>query len=459
MSVVPRIIHQTWKTKTIPERVQILQKSWFDYHPDWKYILWTDEDIDEFIKNEYEWFYPYWSSYPHHIQRVDAFRYFVMHKYGGVYADLDMQCLTPFDPLFQKASGVILGQEGMMHADNMMRVGNAIIISPPNHPFWNHVFDALAKNHNLSTDKITSVFVTTGPSFLHEVYRAHPQGVSVLPSNAFYPIPWSMPKETLTPVSRKQYPQSWAAHHWEGMWRSAPRVLQVPFNDAVLKFMTPRKRADGYGIIEQKLENGEFWRPVMMGKLSEWIQPGDACVVIPGYIGQVVVPVAHLAGENGMVYTFEPDARPRDLLTSTLEANGLKNVQIDERYPSSSATRMFNVSRFDVKKPHRTIWRGGKSVTTGNTSTVGVPLDSIGLTSVAFVHIEASGEEAVVLQGAKNVIATNKPMMTIEIWQDDRRQFYGSPLKMAQTLAILRQFNYEAHQLEGDLYLCIPTRA
>jgi mannosyltransferase OCH1-like enzyme len=32
--------------------------------------------------------------------RADSARYMYMYKYGGLYADLDMECLRPMDELF-----------------------------------------------------------------------------------------------------------------------------------------------------------------------------------------------------------------------------------------------------------------------------------------------------------------------------------------------------------------------
>ena len=44
-SGIPKIIHQTWKTKEVPEKWKKSQEEWQRLHPDWLYILWTDEDI------------------------------------------------------------------------------------------------------------------------------------------------------------------------------------------------------------------------------------------------------------------------------------------------------------------------------------------------------------------------------------------------------------------------------
>lgn len=39
---VPKIIHQTWKSKDVPEQWRAAQASCRDLHPDYEYRLWTD---------------------------------------------------------------------------------------------------------------------------------------------------------------------------------------------------------------------------------------------------------------------------------------------------------------------------------------------------------------------------------------------------------------------------------
>lgn len=63
-------------------------------HKDFEYKLWTDESSLAFIKEHYPWFLPTYLGYQFNIQRADAIRYFVLHKYGGVYLDLDVGGFT-----------------------------------------------------------------------------------------------------------------------------------------------------------------------------------------------------------------------------------------------------------------------------------------------------------------------------------------------------------------------------
>ena len=92
--MIPKIIHQTWKNENIP--YDTFKKEWIDswtnLNPAWEYKLWTDEDILSFIEDKFPWFVNRFNEYPKNIQRVDAFRYFVLYEYGGLYADMDFEC-------------------------------------------------------------------------------------------------------------------------------------------------------------------------------------------------------------------------------------------------------------------------------------------------------------------------------------------------------------------------------
>lgn len=98
-----KIIHQTWKDKNIPYSTFKKEwiESWTDLNPTWEYKLWTDEDMYDFIATKYSWFLPTFEAYPESIQRVDAFRYFIIYEYGGLYADLDIECFKQLDSLLK----------------------------------------------------------------------------------------------------------------------------------------------------------------------------------------------------------------------------------------------------------------------------------------------------------------------------------------------------------------------
>lgn len=90
---IPCHIHQTWKTNnlsTYPLRNSHERwKAWYP-EPECRVTLWTDASLSELIELEYPWLWPTYSSYLHPIQKADIGRLAVLHYYGGIHADLDV---------------------------------------------------------------------------------------------------------------------------------------------------------------------------------------------------------------------------------------------------------------------------------------------------------------------------------------------------------------------------------
>lgn len=89
-SGIPKIIHQTWKTSDIPEQWKTSTSEWKRLHPDWTYILWTDDMNDRYISKFYPEFIEIYRAYEYPIQRADFIRYIILYDFGGMYCDLDM---------------------------------------------------------------------------------------------------------------------------------------------------------------------------------------------------------------------------------------------------------------------------------------------------------------------------------------------------------------------------------
>lgn len=61
------------------------------------------------------------------------------------------------------------------------------------------------------------------------------------------------------------------------------------------------------------------------------IKPGDIVVDIGANIGYYTLIFARLVGPNGKVYAFEPDPNNFELLRANIEANGYKNVVLEQK--------------------------------------------------------------------------------------------------------------------------------
>ena len=87
---IPKIIIQTWKSNDIPSKYNDYIISIKKYNPDYKYLFFTDEDIENFLKKEYPNYYDTYLKLPVKIQKIDFFRYVTVYHYGGFYFDLDI---------------------------------------------------------------------------------------------------------------------------------------------------------------------------------------------------------------------------------------------------------------------------------------------------------------------------------------------------------------------------------
>lgn len=73
-SLIPAVVHQTWKNIDIPEQWQAARQSCIDLHPGFLFRLWTDEDARALIARDLPELLPTYDSYPFNIQRADAIR-------------------------------------------------------------------------------------------------------------------------------------------------------------------------------------------------------------------------------------------------------------------------------------------------------------------------------------------------------------------------------------------------
>ncbi|KAB8277411.1 hypothetical protein BDV30DRAFT_192895 [Aspergillus minisclerotigenes] len=97
---IPRRIHHIHLGASSPP------KNWLDaraeclkHHEFWEAHLWTDENADSFVRDNYPHLYDMWTSYPFNVQRVDALRYMILQKYGGAVLDFDLACKRSLEPL------------------------------------------------------------------------------------------------------------------------------------------------------------------------------------------------------------------------------------------------------------------------------------------------------------------------------------------------------------------------
>jgi mannosyltransferase OCH1-like enzyme len=217
---VPKLLHQTApadRSKWHPlwERCQ---RTWAPHFPEHTYKLWTDEDIDEFMRTRFPQFYPMFAGFRYQIHRVDAFRYFLLYELGGIYVDMDYECVKNFEHLLPKGKVSI--------AENMHwpeRFQNALMASPPRHPFWIYTLDALRTCYTNQMDPsfFRSVLNTAGPGMIELATQNAPaEYINALPKKqfSFFEKEHSAFELDRTELTRLTESDIYAAHHCTVTW-------------------------------------------------------------------------------------------------------------------------------------------------------------------------------------------------------------------------------------------------
>ena len=68
-------------------------------NPGWEQKLWDDAECAAFVAAEFPEYTAAYAALPHNVERADFFRYMVVLRLGGVYADIDVECRHPLDHL------------------------------------------------------------------------------------------------------------------------------------------------------------------------------------------------------------------------------------------------------------------------------------------------------------------------------------------------------------------------
>lgn len=173
--MIPKIIHQTFKTKKLPLELQEVVFRIKDNCPTFEHRLYDDEDMYNFIRDNYdeEMLRLYNMINPKlGMAKADFFRYLLIYKVGGFYFDIK-SCpegdLTEWANNYKFITGHWCHRH---HADTLRyKLGefqNWHIMSEPGHPIIAQVIYRMKQNiynykHRPRMDIKTDVLGVTGP--------------------------------------------------------------------------------------------------------------------------------------------------------------------------------------------------------------------------------------------------------------------------------------------------------
>lgn len=161
---IPRIIHQSWRSKHLEQFQKEWQKTWLQNHPGWTYMFWTDKDNRKLVAEHFPWFLDVYDQFPRNIQRADCARYFYMLHFGGCYFDLDFESMKGLSPLLQNVHVALAYMTSDITSE--IAIPNAFLASAPGHQFWIYVIKQVLVASASDAINRGDAHRTTGPIML-----------------------------------------------------------------------------------------------------------------------------------------------------------------------------------------------------------------------------------------------------------------------------------------------------
>ena len=239
MRNIPKIIHQVWdspENRDIPLFLQVLMNTWKVYNPDWKYHLWNRKEMDRLVKEEFPYFCDTYYNFPYDIQRWDAIRYMILYKYGGLYVDLDIECLKPIDPILKNIN-LGIGEEASeksLYPYLKHMLGNSFLVSVEGAEGWNFILSRimnLKSAPELIENKESLTLTTTGSLMLSKIFDelnhkfdASPISYElVAPVNKYDVIRYIYKRERVQFEERIQ--SAYCVHYYLGTWSEKVAII------------------------------------------------------------------------------------------------------------------------------------------------------------------------------------------------------------------------------------------
>lgn len=220
--MIPLVLHQTWKSAELPADLAAYQQSFGAQNPGLDLRFYDDAAMDGFVAERFPEHRALYDSFRFPVQKADFFRVLVVLAEGGIYADMDMECLAPLAPvlatdkaLFGIEARVMPMRQRELGYEQPYQIANCIFAAPAGHPFLaGFVADMAARIAAAPVEDRGRIEDATGPRALTRYfYRVKPRDVAVL-----HQVSWVPPDLYAD--------RAWLAsrilcrHHFRGSWKS-----------------------------------------------------------------------------------------------------------------------------------------------------------------------------------------------------------------------------------------------
>ena len=177
---IPLNIHQifyTIKSTEIPQEWKHAMWSWSRLNPGFKYNLWNSSSVESLIVSKYPHLWDTYRQYGHWVQRIDMAKYIILHQYGGIYVDTDIECLKSMKNVmktFPQNTKVVV------YEAYPWGKASEFIMCARKHPFMTSVIQGFNRAHRWYIAPYARPMFTTGPMYFGGRYAAYKNKEDIL---------------------------------------------------------------------------------------------------------------------------------------------------------------------------------------------------------------------------------------------------------------------------------------
>ncbi|MEL6645389.1 MAG: glycosyltransferase [Pseudomonadota bacterium] len=130
-TAIPRVIHQTFETATVPRGMARAAQSWPALNPRFHWQFHDAPARRQFIATAYGGdVLRAYDLLKDGAFKADLWRYCLLYTQGGVYADIDMVCLTDLDHVLRPGDRLVVAPDGY----RPWALSNGFICAAPRNP-------------------------------------------------------------------------------------------------------------------------------------------------------------------------------------------------------------------------------------------------------------------------------------------------------------------------------------
>ena len=212
--MIPPLIHYCWFGPDPTPHAE-LREGWRSLHPDVEIIRWDERNAPD---------HPFLATVladACYSKAADFMRLWLMINRGGIYLDVDVECVRSLTPL--RSRPFFCGVQRERGFDPLEAVNSAVLGARRGHWFAVDLMrrlldgdDGTRAPMDSGPRLISTALVEMGYEHADEETSLAPPGrdaVHVLPRRAFYPYSWEESRDTAAIG-----PDTFAVHLWDGSW-------------------------------------------------------------------------------------------------------------------------------------------------------------------------------------------------------------------------------------------------